>query len=238
MKSFAMKRTALIVVLALCAMAAAAQRLGGVAGYQLSWGFNSTTSDVVNFGATPGSGFLVGVLFDWDITNRWGIEAAATYNLRTTKYRLQLAEKQRLDTANIFKRQLYFLNIPVHAYVNFPFKKWTLALYFGPSFNVGLHGKDIAWQDTEWQKPVMLEDDKIFGSKNEGRLYRFEIGAEIGLRFKYRNYSWSMGYHHGFNNLAKDDDFDWTLTLPANTKKRVTMGEFNVSFAYLFDLKR
>ncbi len=230
-----MKRTALIVVLALFAAVATAQRLGGVAGYQLSWGFNSTTGDVVDFGATPGSGFLVGVLFDWDITNRWGIEAAATYNLRTTKYRLHLAEQA--DTAHIFKRQLYFLNIPVHAYVNFPFRKWTLALYFGPSFNVGLHGKDIAWEDTEWQKPVMRDDENIFGSKNEGRLYRFEIGAEIGLRAKYRNYSWSIGYHHGFNNLDKSD-YNWTLSLPSGTKKRVTMGEFNVSFAYLFDLKR
>ena len=232
-----MKRFLLIAVFVLGVVAAQAQRLGGVAGYQLSFGFNSTTNDVVDFGATPGSGFLVGVLFDYDITNRWGIEAAATYNLRTTKYNLRLAEKNGLDTAHIFKRQLYFLNIPVHAYVNFPFKKWTLALYFGPSFNVGLHGKDIAWEDTEWQKPVGLMEDKIFGSKNEGRLYRFEIGAEVGLRAKYRNYSFSIGYHQGFNNLAKSD-YNWTFTLPTNTKKRIMMGELNFSVAYMFDLKR
>lgn len=232
-----MKRTILTVALCFCVAAAFAQRLGGVAGYQLAFGFNSTSDNVVDFNSTPGSGFLVGLLFDWDITNRWGIEAATTYNLRTTHYRLQLAENQGADTANIFKRQLYFLNIPVHAYVNFPFKKWTLALYFGPSFNVGLHGKDIAWQDTEWQKPVMLEDEKIYGSRNEGRLYRFEIGGEIGLRAKYRNYSWSVGYHHGFNNLDKSD-YNWTLALPSGTKKRVTMGEFSVSFAYMFDLRK
>ena len=72
---------------------------------------------------------------------------------------------------------------------------------------------------------------------DDGRLYRFEIGAEIGLNAKYRNFIWSIGYHHGFNNLDKND-YQWTLDLPTGTKSYVTMGEVKVSFGYLFDLKK
>ena len=225
------KRLLLILIAACCMATAAAQRLGGIVGYQLTQGVQTTTDHLVNFNATPGSGFAVGVLFDWDITNRWGLEVAATYNLRTAHYNLHYLS----DTTTRFKRQLYFLNIPVHAYVNLPFRKWTLALYFGPSFNVGLHGKDMAWENTDWQKPVMFEEDELYG--DDGRLYRFEIGAEIGLNAKYRNFIWSIGYHHGFNNLDKND-YQWTLDLPTGTKTYVTMGEVKVSFGYLFDLKK
>ncbi len=226
---FKMKRLFFTIFFGLCVTVAFAQRLGGVASYQLTQSFQTTSDNLVDFNAKPGSGFAVGVWFDWDITRRWGLEVGATYNLRSANYDLHYQS----DTSTIFKRQVYFLNIPVHAYVNFPFKKWTLALYFGPSFNVGLHGKDIAWENTEIQKPVMLETENIFGE--DGRLQRFEIGAEIGLNAKYRNFIWSIGYHQGFNNLVKND-YNWTFDLPTGTKKYVAMGEVKISFGYLFNL--
>ena len=94
------KRLLLILIAACCMATAAAQRLGGIVGYQLTQGVQTTTDHLVNFNATPGSGFAVGVLFDWDITNRWGLEVAATYNLRTSLYNLHYLS----DTTTRFKR--------------------------------------------------------------------------------------------------------------------------------------
>lgn len=224
-----MKKFLISCCLSLVALALSAQRLGPVAGYQLTTPFPMTSRNVLNFNEQVGSGFHVGLLFDWDITNRWGVEASAVYNLRSSSYDLEY----KSDTTTHFSRQLYFLDIPVHAYVNFPMKKWTLSLFAGPSFNIGLHGKDIAWQNTDMQKPVMLETDDIFG--DDGRLTRFEIAAELGLAAKYKNYEVRASYEVGLNNIAKQD-YAWTVGLPSTTTKRFQQGELKLSFAYLFYL--
>lgn len=206
-----------------------AQRLGAIGGYQLNMPFPSTTVDGVNFNAKMGSGFHVGLLFDWDLTNRWGVELGAMYSLRSSSYNLHYIS----DTTTIFKRQIYYLDIPLYVYVNFPLRKWTLAVYAGPSFNIGLHGKDIAWQNTVTQKPVALETENMYGK--DGRLNRFEIAAELGVTAKYKNYEIRAGYELGLNDVTKNN-FQWTLDLPDGAKTHFYQGELKLSVAYLFDL--
>ena len=210
-------------------MMLSAQRLGAIGGYQLNTPFPSTSADGVNFNSAMGSGFHVGLLFDWDMTNRWGLELGAMYSLRSSSYNLSYTS----DTTTIFKRQLYYFDVPLHVYINFPMKKWTLAVYAGPSFNIGLNGKDVAWQNTEMQRPVTLETDDMYG--DDGRLNRFEIAADLGLTAKYKNYEVRAGYQMGLNDVTKDN-YNWTLDLPDGAKTYFYQGELKLSMAYLFDL--
>ncbi|HPW90167.1 MAG TPA: outer membrane beta-barrel protein [Paludibacteraceae bacterium] len=225
-----MKRLFLVLLLSAFVIGGVlAQRLGAVAGYQLNTPFPSTNVDGVNFNERVGSGFHVGLLADWDMTTRWGLELGAMYSLRSSSYNLSYTS----DTTTIFKRQLYYLDVPLHVYVNFPIKKWALALYVGPSFNVGLHGKDIAWENTPMQKPVTLETEDMYG--DDGRLNRFEIAAELGLTAKYKNYEVRASYQIGVNDVTKDN-YRWTLDLPTGSKTYFNQGELKLSVAYLFDL--
>lgn len=224
-----MKKIFFVLLFLVCVLGASAQRLGVIGGYQLNTPFPSTNAEGVNFNARMGSGFHGGLLFDWDMTNRWGLELGAMYSLRSSSYNLSYTS----DTTTIFKRQVYYLDIPLHVYVNFPMKRWTLAVYAGPSFNLGLHGKDIAWENTDMQKPVALETEDMYG--DDGRLKRFEIAAELGLTAKYKNYEVRAGYQMGLNDVTKDN-YQWTLDLPVNSKTYFYQGELKVSVAYLFDL--
>ena len=53
-----------------------------------------------------------------------------------------------------FKQNLYYLDIPLHAYYKQKIKNTTLIMFLGPSFNIGLDGSNYAQENTAIQKPI------------------------------------------------------------------------------------
>jgi hypothetical protein len=97
-----------------------------------------------------------------------------------------------------------------------------------------LHGKDIAWQNTELQKPIDLRTKDLYGKDN--RLNRFEIAGEAGLMLKYKNYGVRALYSVGLTNLTTKK-YDFGLGLPSNQSRYIFNGVFKVSFVYAFNLR-
>jgi hypothetical protein len=180
-----MKKTLFIVAAVLLStVSVSAQKLGFIGGPSLTHGNISCEDNQAVFAPIPGPGFHVGGLFEWDITNRWGWDAAAMYEMRSSSFNLSYIS----DTSTFMNRQLFYLNIPVHIYVNFPIQnKYVISTFIGPVFSCGLHGRDIAWMNIETRRPVMFEDKEVF-NKDNGRVVRCEIAAEIGVAFKYKGF--------------------------------------------------
>ena len=172
----------------------------------MSYGIVSTSDKAASFTMIPGGGMHVGMLFEMDVTNRWGFDAAVMYELRTMRWDISYVnDSTSTNISNRFKRQLGYLNVPFHFYVNFPVQnKYVFSLFGGPVFACGLHGEDWAWQKyTEnvpegVHKPITYEKENMFGDK--GRIVRCEIAAELGLAFKWKGVQGRLSYQHGFNN--------------------------------------
>ncbi len=224
-----------IVITAVFSVSASAQKLGFIGGPSMSHSTMWCADEDAGFKPIPGAGFHVGALFEWDITNRWGWDAAATYEMRSSAFNLSYAG---VDTSTYFNRQLFYLNVPVHVYVNFPVQnKYVISAFIGPVFTCALHGRDIAWQNTDMRRPVMYENEAegLFGK--DGRIVRCEIAAEVGMAFKYRNFQGRLSYQYSLNNATRND-YLYTLPMSSGTNTYLTQGTLKLSFAYLFDLRK
>jgi hypothetical protein len=232
-----MKKIILISFFTIFCLSISAQRLGFIGGYQLTSSYaiaGKIADNSINFNPTSGSGFLVGGYFDWNIKNLYGLDAQLLYSMRSTKFDLHYIS----DTTTILKRKTFQLEVPLHFYLNFPLKKgWILSPYIGPALSIGLHGKDIAWENTDFKKPVDLQTSEMYGAKEKGRVNRFELAGQIGLTAKYRNYGIRAGYSVGLTNLTKQT-FDWTLSPTKLPQTRLYNGDFSASFIYVFDLRK
>ena len=219
-----------------------AQKLGFIGGPSMSYGMVTQVDKSAAFTMIPGEGLHVGMLFEMDVTNRWGFDAAVMYELRTMRWDVgYVNDSTGIDVSNRFKRQLGYLNVPFHFYVNIPIQnQYVLSLFGGPVFACGLHGEDWAWENYSENvpagvhKPITYEKENIFGK--DGRLVRCEIAAEVGLALKWKGLQGRVSYQHGLNN----DNFNkYAFTLPfGNSKAYFTQGTVKLSVAYVFDLRK
>ena len=212
-----------------------AQKLGFVGGPSMSYGTIYTNDELASFTMIPGGGMHVGLLFEMDVTNRWGFDCAAMYELRTMRWGVNYNND---SITNGFKRQVGYFNIPFHFYVNFPIKsEYVVSFFGGPIFACGIHGQDWGWindSNLDYRKPVTYEKEDMFGEK--GRLVRCEILAELGLAFKWNALQGRISYQHSLNN---DNCNKYTFTLPMkNVNPYHTQGTVKLSVAYLFDLRK
>lgn len=229
-----MNRIIVAVFVIVCCFPLAAQKLGFVAGPSMNYGIIVSHDDQAMFRSLPGAGMHAGLLFEMDVTNRWGFDAAVMYELRTMSWNIGYGDSIASRT---FKRQLGYLNVPFHFYVNIPLKKqMVISLFGGPVFTCGLHGEDWAWENTAMQKPVTYEKEKMF-DKDDGRVVRCEIAAEIGLALKWNSLQGRVSYQHGFNN-ATAHSYLYSLPMESKAVNYLTQGTLKFSVAYLFDLRK
>jgi len=233
-----MKKIILTFLLSIIYVAVSAQRLGFIGGYQLTTPFPIVAGKVIDFNEKAGSGFHVGGYFDWEFHKRYGLDFQLLYAMRSNTFDIHYLS----DTTTHFVRNTFNLEIPIHIYANLRIKKeFILAPFLGPSFNIGLHGKDIAWQNTDLQKPVDLQTKNLYGKDN--RMNRFEIAGEAGIMMKYKNYGVRASYSVGLTNLITQN-YAFTTTLPSgssnkkNYNKYLYDGVFKLSFVYVFDLRK
>lgn len=208
-----------------------AQRLGMLGGIQMTntWAL----AGKCEFNPHLGLGFTTGAIFDYNFSQRFGFEAGLLYNMRRTTFDI---DYNHAETTVHFRRTHFYLDIPLHLYVDFPMKKNVIWAFFaGPSVNVALHGKDIAWENTPQQKPVAMDNENIFG--NDKRTYRLQIAAGIGTAIKYTHFEWRLGYNVSLNNMTVKE-FLWFSGMTYAQNKYLRDGNLTFSFAYLFDLKR
>lgn len=211
------------------------QKLGFVGGQSLNHGTIVSTDKNASFTAIPGAGFHAGLLFEMDVTNRWGFDVSLMYELRTMRWNMNYAG---VDTTNRFKREIGYLNLPAHLYVNFPVNdRFRVSLFLGPVFTCGLHATDWAWMMTETKRPVTYAKDKIFDKKSGGRIVRCEFAAELGMAFKWNNWQGRVSYQYGINNSTLNN-YRYTLPVEQKTVNYLTQGTLKLSVAYLFDLRK
>lgn len=225
-----MKKSLLIFLFCITLFPAFGQRLGIIGGYSLTNTWAGVTNNAVDFNTTAYSGFHIGPIFAMDITNRWGLEIAPQYAMRGTHFIAQY----KTDYPYNINRQLYYLDIPLHAFVKFPAWKGQFLLFAGPSINIGLHGKDISWESNALQKPVNTSTE-IFGEDN--RMKRLEIAADLGLGYEYKNLQVRASYQAAINNPCYQD-YNFGFDIPNYVTKYYFQGVFKISAAYIFDLRK
>jgi hypothetical protein len=212
-----------------------AQRLGFIGGYQTISTYAVVSGKSVDFNPNIGSGFHAGGYFELDfkkgILKNFGFDAQVLYALRSTKFNLHYFS----DTTTIFERQAFTLEVPVHLYYNWKLNdKFILTPFLGASLNMGLHAKDLAWENTDWKKPVDMQKTEMYSK--DGRINRFELAGDIGFALKYKQYGFRTTYQAGFTNLT-NKKFDWTLGLSSQQNKYLFNRELKFSLTYTFDLK-
>ncbi len=218
----------------LIALGVQSQKLGFIGGPSMNYGLIWSENSDASYKPLPGPGFHAGGLFEWDITNRWGWDAALMYDMRSSNFNMNYAQS---DTTTFFSRQLFYMNVPVHIYVNVPIRnKYVFSFFIGPSLGVGLHGRDAAWMMLDNKKPVTSQDEEMY-DKDNGRVTRWDIAAEVGMAFKYKAYQVRLAYQHSLNNSTKNG-YQYTMPFSKSVDNFYTQGSLRLSFAYLFDLSK
>ena len=209
--------------------------LGFIGGYQLTnaYAFVGGDIDKINFNPKPGSGFSIGGYFGWTFHKNFGLDVQLLYAMRSYSFNMQYVKS---DTSTIFKRQQFNLELPVH--LNYRIKinnKFTIYPLIGASVNMALHGKDIAYENTDVQKPVDKKTDSSSLFNKDGRTNRFEFSPEIGILFKYKNLGIRPLYSIGVTNLT-NKSFSWTFYLPKDQSKYLFNRELKLTITYTFKL--
>lgn len=231
-----MKKFSIIILLLTATLTMSAQRLGIMGGFQMTnaWAL----AGKCEFNPKPGPGFTVGPIFEMSFSHRLGFDVAALYNMRHTSFDIDY--EFRPDTTVHLARTHFYLDVPVHLNVNFPVKNaLSMALFFGPSFNVALHGEDIAWENTDQKKPVGYDNDKLYGKdqSTENRFNRFQVSGELGFAVKYKAFEWRASYNGSITNMT-NKTFLWYVGLRQGQNKYLRDGNFKLTFAYMFDLRK
>ena len=231
-----MKKIIIIFSFTMLCVNISAQRLGFVGGYQLTTPFPLVAGKVIDFNEKSGSGFHIGGYFDWDFHKRFGLDIQLLYTMRNIKFDINYLPDTTRNFTTHFVRNTFYFEVPIHVYANLHIKKgWILSPFLGPSINIGLHGKDIAWENTDLQKPVDLQTKDLYGKDN--RMNRFELAGEAGFMLKYKNYGVRTSYSLGLTNLTTKK-YAFTTNLPSNYNRYLFNGVFKLSFVYVFDLRK
>lgn len=237
-----MKKISIIILMLAASLTLSAQRLGIMGGFQMTnaWILSANC----DFNPKPGPGFTVGPIFEMNFSHRLGFDVAALYNMRYTSFDIDYKKRLDTDTTVHLARTHFYLDVPVHLNVNFPIKNaLSMSLFFGPSFNVALHGQDIAWENTDQKKPVGYDTENLYGKDKgtENRYSRFQVSGELGLAVKYKAFEWRASYNTSINNITNFDrrtSFLWYVGLRQGQNKYLRDGNFKLTFAYMFDLRK
>ncbi|MCQ2349435.1 MAG: PorT family protein [Paludibacteraceae bacterium] len=231
-----MKRISTIILLLTIVLSVSAQRLGIMGGFQMTNAY--VLAGKCDFNAKPGPGFNFGAIYEMNLSHRLGFDVAVLYNMRHTSYDIDY--EFHSDTTVHLSSTHFFLDLPVHLDVNFPIKNsTTMTFFFGPSFNVALHGQDIAWENTDQKKPVGYDTENLYGKDKgtENRYSRFQVSGELGFAVKYKAFEWRASYNTSINNMT-NKSYLWYVGLRQGQYKYLRDGNFKVSFAYMFDLRK
>lgn len=229
-----MKRHYIIIFALFLALPSFGQKLGFVGGPSLTYGALTCPDKAAIMKPIPMAGLHVGLQFEMDVTNRWGFDAQVLYLLRTYRWNLSYTDV----TPRTMDRLEGFLDVPFHFYVNFPLKRnhLVLTLFGGPVFTCGLHAHDWAFEQAGNRRPMTEKEEKMY-DKDDGRIVRCYIEAELGLALKYKNYQARLSYQHSINN-GTNNSYRYTLPVISKSSPYLTTGDLRISFAYLFDLRK
>jgi hypothetical protein len=217
------------------------QKLGIQAGYSLTNTFASIDKSSLSFNRKPVSGFTVGPIFSWDFLNNndlgrsFGADIALMFNMRNANFVITYKEY----TPIAFKQNLYYLDIPLHAYYKQKIKNTTLIMFLGPSFNIGLDGSNYAQENTAMQKPIFnskIDQKELFGKDNTYK--RLEIGIDLGIAAEYKNILFKASYMQGVNNVTQNAATPYGIEeIGSGIKQTYMHGVFSFCIGYTFDLK-
>jgi hypothetical protein len=212
--------------------------IGFIGGYHHTFphAFTSGDIDVVRFNPRSGAGFVAGGYFGWNFYKDFGMDFQLLYTMRSYSFNMSYNNDTTRKYSTIFNRQVFGIELPIH--INYKFKvNDDLSVYpvLGATVSMGIHGKDLAYEDSEYRKPINKETDsgELFGKS--GRMYRFEVSPEIGLLFKYKNWGIRPMYSVGLLNRTRKE-FDWTYPLPSGQTKFLFNQRATLSVIYTFKL--
>ena len=212
--------------------------IGFIGGYHhtFPYAFTSGDIDVVRFNPRSGAGFVVGGYFGWNFYKDFGMDFQLLYTMRSYSFNMSYNNDTTRKYSTIFNRQVFSIELPIH--INYQFKvNDDLSVYpvLGATVSMGIHGKDLAYEDSEYRKPINKETDsgELFGKS--GRMYRFEVSPEIGVLFKYKNWGIRPMYSVGLLNRTRKE-FDWTYPLPNGQTKFLFNQRATLSVIYTFKL--
>ena len=234
-----MKKFLLIATFAILSANIFSQKLelGFIGGYQHTnaYAFVGGEINKINFNPKSGPGFNIGGFMLWSFHKNLGMDLQILYSMRSYKFNMLYQEQ---DTAVIFKRQMFMLELPIH--LNYRIKindEFTIYPTLGASFGVNIHGKDYAYLDTDSRKPIdkATKSDDLF-SKSNGRINRFEISPEIGVLIKYKNWGFRPMYSVGVTNLTRSN-YGWSFSLPEKQSKYLFNRELKLSILYTFKIR-
>lgn len=161
----------------------------------------STKKQYEAFGSTPS--FHVGAYIDYNLTDMFAIESGLTLDTRGTEsnettsfyfgdYHYSKNVKNKLN--------IFYLDIPVNARLNFHAGNSNIYGLVGPTFGIGLGGKSKVEIDGEKDS-----SDIEFGS-GPNDLKRMNVGLLFGAGMKFGiGLGFRLGYNLGLSNLSNAD---------------------------------
>ncbi len=204
----AVKSLLIVALLAIGSFSTANAQFGIQAGYVNAQLYHD--GDKVN---DSYNGFEVGVSYNMPIMGGFSLQYALLYTFQTVKYEYAHSSLTDVDLTSTG----HFLNLPVRAAYAFPITNdFSIFLYGGPNFTLGLGGRDKLDGDlpgVDIDRETKWYDDDLYN--------RFDIKLGLGLGLQYINIILKGGY-------------DWGLIDQADGSANLSRNQFNISLVYQF----
>ena len=188
MKVFKLMLVAAAVAVSTCAMA---QDLSF--GVKAGLNFSKFTGDVES-GQKSKAGICLGAYADYNLSDMFAVEAGLQYEQKGGK--MEEDDEKYTTTINYF-------TIPVNARINLAVGDNTLYFLAGPTFGMGLSGKEKC-EDEDGSE----EESIKFGSGDEDDYTRMNVGFLIGAGYELsNNIGVRLTYDLGLSNLSGDSKY-------------------------------
>ena len=236
-----MKKIILAIILIAAPLVVSAQKLraGFIGGYQHTFPYAMVSGDVnkITFNPRSGMGIHVGGYLGWNFRSRLWLDVQLLYSMRSYRFDMQFNNDPKRTATTIFKRQVFYAELPLHLGYSFRIDdNISILPIVGASFSAALHGKDIAYEATELQKPMTLETENKNLFDKDGRMYRFGLSPEIGVDIRYKDWAVRPLYSVSINNITRQN-FGWTYTLPSAQTKYLFNHVVRLSAIYMFKIQ-
>ncbi len=200
-------RKVLILFVALFICISAQAQFSGIG---LRAGLNiSTINDYIM--AESKMGFHAGAIVDFDINDYFYLESGLYVSQKGCKSTVKVPEEYSNGYVTTDNFNSYYLELPILASLRIPvMENGFLLLNIGPAFSYGVGGKTQT--DTTYYKEqppgAPYNSSHTFETFNSTNGFKhFDIGAIMGVGFKWREFSFHFNYDYSFLVLNEQRTF-------------------------------
>lgn len=182
-------------------------------------GYNITSFDTNNDAASATSGFQLGAMLDYAVSDHFSIQPSLMFSRKGAKFKNDVTANNGINEIEKTVVRISYLEIPVLATVKGTLEGVKVYAGVGPYAGVAIGGKN----DATFEDGTSVETDLEIGA-GTAQIKTWDLGFRFGAGVEIYNLQIGVDYDLGLRNLSNDQNL--------NNKSRT----FGITVGYFFEL--